>query len=119
LRPLTKISLGTEVVTATRGHPILVSGVGWTLAKDLKAGMLLNSVAGPVTVDGVQDVPEPKPFSERLIEKPDANSSDDLAYNLVVDESHTYFVGNHRVLVFDDMFRVFANSAQMSPVTPE
>jgi hypothetical protein len=111
LRPLTKIHLGSETITATRGHPFLVAGEGWKLAWELKVGMRLHSPSGPVLVDGVEDAGEQKPFYERLKEDPKADAGDDLAYNLVVDESHTYFVGSHRVLVFDDKFAALANAA--------
>jgi hypothetical protein len=109
---LTRISLGSEVILATRGHPFLVAGEGWKMAKQLKVGMRLHTVSGSVLIDGVQDVTELKPFYERLAQKPDANAADDLAYNLVVDESHTYFVGQHRVLVFDDRFAELADRVQ-------
>lgn len=111
LRPLTKIHLGPETLTATRGHPFLVAGEGWKLAKDLKPGMRLHSPSGAVLVDGLEDVTDRKPFYERLTEEPEADVADDLAYNLVVDESHTYFVGSRRVLVFDDRFAAMANAS--------
>jgi hypothetical protein len=109
LRPMMKISVGPEVITATRGHPFLVSGEGWKVARELNVGMRLHGASGPVTVDGLEDAPKWKPFYERLAEKPDADAADDLAYNLVVDESHTYFVGARKVLVFDDTFATLAN----------
>jgi len=111
LRPLTKIHLGPETLTATRGHPFLVAGEGWKLAKDLKPGMRLHSPSGAVLVDGLEDVTDRKPFYERLTEEPEADVADDLAYNLVVDESHTYFVGRRQVLVFDDRFAALANAS--------
>ena len=114
LRPLTRIHLGSETITATRGHPFLVAGEGWKLAWELKVGMRLHSPSGPVLVDGVEDIGEPKPFYERLTEEPQADAGDDLAYNLVVDESHTYFIGRRRVLVFDDRFAALANAAQVA-----
>jgi hypothetical protein len=109
---LTRISLGSEVIGATHGHPFLVVGEGWKMAKQLKVGMRLHTPSGSVVVDGLQDVSGLKPFYERLAEKPDADAGDDLAYNLVVDESHTYFVGQHRVLVFDNLFAAMANQLQ-------
>jgi hypothetical protein len=111
LRPMMKISVGPEVITATRGHPFLVAGEGWKVARELNVGMRLHGASGPVTVDALEDAPKWKPFYERLAEKPDADAGDDLAYNLVVDESHTYFVGAHKVLVFDDTFATLANQA--------
>jgi len=111
LRTLMKVSLGSETIASTRGHPFLVAGEGWKLARELKVGMLLHSPSGPVLIDGVEDLGEQKPFYERLKEKPKADAGDDLAYNLVVHESHTYFVGTQRVLVFDDRFAALANAA--------
>lgn len=109
---LTRISLDSEVIAATRGHPFLVAGEGWKMAKQLKVGMRLHTPSGSVVVDGLKEDSELKPFYERLAEKPDADAGDDLAYNLVVDESHTYFVGQHRVLVFDNLFAAMANQLQ-------
>ncbi len=76
-----RVSLGTEVITATRGHAFLVAGEGWKMAKQLKVGMRLHTPSGSVVVDGLEDVSELKPFYERLAEKPDADAGDDLAYN--------------------------------------
>jgi hypothetical protein len=109
---LTRISLGSDVIAATRGHAFLAAEEGWRMAKQLKVGMRLHGLSGSVMIDGIEEVTELKPFYERLAEKPDADAGDDLTYNLIVDESHTYFVGRCRVLVFDGWFAALANRVQ-------
>ena len=37
-----------ETIRATRGHPFWVSGIGWQMAKELKAGQLLHTPDGPL-----------------------------------------------------------------------
>ncbi len=85
--PTLQIQVADERIVATFGHPIWVIGSGWRMAKELKAGDQLHGVQGGVTIDKI----EPGPTF--------------LAYNLVVAETNTYFVGKHRVLVHDNMAR--------------
>jgi hypothetical protein len=106
--PLVNIGLGSETLTATRGHPFGVVGEGWKMAKELKVGMRLWSVGGAASVDRVALVPPAKPWHERLAESPDARPEDDLSYNLVVDDFHSYFVGQHKVFVFDHLRAAYA-----------
>ncbi len=85
--PLTKVRCGSETFLATRGHPFWVSGLGWRMAKDLKAGDLLHGLHGSVRIDAVEEEP------------------DQRAYNLVVDGFNTYFVGQTGLLVHDNVLR--------------
>ncbi len=82
--PMVRIGLGAGSLQATRGHPIWVVGSGWKVAKDLKIGERLHSVDGALTIDSHEDAAPTE------------------AYNLVVDDWHTYFVGPQRVLVHDN-----------------
>ena len=87
LRPATtlvKIGTGPNTLRATRGHPFWVTGDGWRLAKDLKAGDRLHALSGAVVIDRLEDAPPME------------------AYNLVVSDWHTYFVGHERILVHDN-----------------
>ena len=84
--PMIKLSIGTEAIVATRGHPFWVAGERWKMAKQLCSGTLLHSVSGAIPVDAVEEVPAAKPWYE-------------FAYNLIVDDFHTFFVGQHKVLV--------------------
>ncbi len=82
-RPLTRLTLAGEPITATGGHLFWVSGTGWVRARDLKPGQLVHTVTGTVRVDAVEEVPTEPTF------------------NLVVDGFHTYFVGDGKALCHD------------------
>ncbi len=83
--PLVKIGAGSTSVAATRGHPFWVNGEGWTMAKHLKVGDVLHGLDGAAVIDSIQEAPAKE------------------AYNLVVTDYGTYFVGEMRVLVHDNM----------------
>ncbi len=85
--PLVEIHVGSEIIRATRGHPFWVSGVGWQMAKELKAGQWLHTTSGGKLIDQV----------EHRGEAP--------CYNLVVADDHSYFVGNEQILVHDNLLR--------------
>ncbi len=90
LRPPAKmvcIRAGGDEITTTLGHPFWVDGRGWKMAKELKDGDLLHSLNGAVRIDKVE------------------NAGEEKAYNLVVDEFNTYFVGQQGLLVHDNEFR--------------
>jgi hypothetical protein len=76
--------LGGEKLSATKGHPFWVAGVGWRMTKELQDGAVLHGIHGPVRVDGVESGEEAE------------------AFNLVVADFDTYFVGESGVLVHDN-----------------
>jgi hypothetical protein len=80
---LLTITLDGEEIRATLGHPFWTAGSGWRMAKELKNGAILHGVAGSKSVASV---------------KPAAHEE---AYNLVVADFSTYFVGESGVLVHD------------------
>jgi hypothetical protein len=82
-----KISVDDEELRATRGHPFWVSGVGWRMAKELGDGARLHALKPS---DGIRSI------------KSDGKAE---AYNLVVAEFGTYFVGQHGFLVHDNTAR--------------
>jgi hypothetical protein len=84
---LLQFSIGREQIRSTRGHPMWVTGLGWRMAKELEKGAVLHSVAGTTRVDHVEaaDIAE--------------------AYNLVVADFNTYFVGASGILVHDNLPR--------------
>jgi hypothetical protein len=84
---LTHVYAGSERITTTLGHPFWVNGHGWKMAKELAAGDLLHSIGGAVRVEKVEPAGE------------------DKAYNLVIDDFNTYFVGEAGLLVHDNEFR--------------
>jgi RHS repeat-associated protein len=76
-----------EVIKATANHPFFVNG-NWVEAVDVQAGDLLSLSDGK-TLEVLHV------SAERLATK---------VYNLTVDENHTYFVGEKRVLVHNTNF---------------
>ena len=74
-----------ETIEATGGHYWFVSGRGWLKTRDLEPGMTLHTATGAVAV-------------EKLV----ANPTEQNTFNLVVDDFHTYFVGEQRVLSYDN-----------------
>jgi intein/homing endonuclease len=91
LRPpskLRKITLGGSEIITTLGHPFWVDGIGWKMAKELQPGQNLHALQGAALIARVDEVPQ----SEQ-------------AYNLVVADYNTYFVGSANVLVHDNLYR--------------
>jgi Pretoxin HINT domain len=80
-----KITAGEDIIEATGGHLWWVSGHGWVKSRDLKPGMMLHTATGTAEVASLTPNPTPQP-----------------THNLVVDGFHTYFVGPHRVLSYDN-----------------
>jgi hypothetical protein len=90
IRPPTKtltITAGEERLTTTLGHPFWVNGEGWKMAKELAAGDALHTLTGSLKIEKIETAP------------------DAPAYNLVVDDFNTYFVGHQGLLVHDNNFR--------------
>ena len=82
---LIHIGVNGETISATPSHPFYVDKLGWTLARSLKAGdVLVLSNGELVTVEWVQ---------HEILESPIK------VYNFEVEDFHTYFVGENRVLV--------------------
>lgn len=82
--PTIKISLEDDQVQATKGHPFWVSGVGWQMAKELGNGAVLHGISGSEKIRSVEPM------------------GDAEAYNLVVADFSTYFVGESGFLVHDN-----------------
>jgi hypothetical protein len=82
-----EIGLGDSTVTATKGHPFWVNGVGWRMAKQLQPGDQIHALSGGATVDRVE------------------SAAPAAAHNLVVADFHTYFVGSAQVLAHDNTYR--------------
>ena len=89
LRPSAKtvrIKTADDEIVSTLGHPFWLVGHGWKMAKELAAGDLVHSLRGAVRIENVEPAGE------------------NQAYNLVVDDFNTYFVGEG-LLVHDNEFR--------------
>jgi hypothetical protein len=78
------LALEGENVLATRGHPFWVVGTGWRMAKELGDAAVLHAVTGSTRVSAVEE------------------AGDAEAYNLVVADFNTYFVGESGLLVHDN-----------------
>lgn len=81
-----EVSFGDESFQVTGSHVFWVAGRGWTRARDLKAGQWLHAAADPVQITRV------------------ASSQTAEAFNLIVADFHTYFVGDAKVLSHDPLF---------------
>jgi hypothetical protein len=81
---IVKLSFGGEELRTTLGHPLWVAGVGWRMAKEIEDGAILQGVTGSPRVLAI------------------APDGEEEAYNLVVADFNTYFVGERGVLVHDN-----------------
>jgi hypothetical protein len=87
--PRTRVGLGSESIVATPSHPFWVLGQGWRMTKQLEIGNRVHTPSGGVLVEGIEKLkPDPTPAGK--------------TYNLVVADFHSYFVGDHGVLVHDN-----------------
>ena len=85
--PTVEIRAAGGTIRGTRGHPFWISGEGWRMAKKLRAGQLLHTATGPVSIDSAEP------------------SADAECFNLVVADCHDYFIGDAKVLVHDNTLR--------------
>jgi len=85
---LLRIRAGSNVIDTTPGHPFWVSGSGWRMAKELRTGDRLHALDGPAQIDQIDELPKPQ-----------------VAYNLIVQDFNSYFVGREGLLVHDNEFR--------------
>jgi hypothetical protein len=77
----------TEALEGSGGHPLWVAGEGWVNLRRVKSGMVLHGVGDSTVVSDVEET--------------DAQTT----YNLVVDQFHTYVVGEARILCHDNTAR--------------
>jgi hypothetical protein len=79
-----KLSVGGEEIQATRGHPFWVAGAGWRMAKEIEGGAVLHGITCAPRIEAVE------------------TAIDAEAFNLIVADFNTYFVGDSGVLVHDN-----------------
>jgi intein/homing endonuclease len=79
-----KVSIDGGEIKATKGHPFWVAGTGWRMTKELEEGAILCGLNRAARVNSI----EPAGQAE--------------AYNLIVAEFSTYFVGDKGLLVHDN-----------------
>jgi hypothetical protein len=82
--PIVKVSIDEEDVRTTRGHLFWVAGTGWRMAKELEKGAKLHGLKGSSEIRSAE------------------SDGEAAAYNLVVADVDTYFVGDHGLLVHDN-----------------
>ncbi len=85
--PLLKLQIGEHEFVVTQGHPFWVIGQGWRMAKELSVGDRVHTASGAAEIDRVEAGPQAE------------------AYNFVVNEFNTYFVGQPKLLVHDNSLR--------------
>ena len=81
--PIMKVTTEGGEIRATGGHTFWISGAGWTKLRDVKPGQQFHGANGPVEIQRLE-----KDGTEKT-------------YNLLVANSHTYFVGPELVLSHD------------------
>ncbi|MCE5269421.1 MAG: HINT domain-containing protein [Planctomycetaceae bacterium] len=87
--PRIRVGLGSETFTVTPGHPFWVTGKAWQTAKQLNSHDSVRTTSGSVPV--------------RSIERLDDDSANTKpAYNLIVADFNSYFVGTQGILSHDN-----------------
>jgi hypothetical protein len=81
--PLVEIHAGSETIRCTFGHLFWVCGIGWQMAKELRAEQWLHTVRGPLLIDKIEKTGEAS------------------CHNLIVADFNTYFVSDSALLVHD------------------
>ena len=89
---LTRVNIGDEVITSTGGHRYWETGFGWKRARDLGNGTRIHTINGTAAVSSSESAP-----SERT-------------WNLVVDDFHSYLVGEGGYLVQDLVYPAPTNA---------
>lgn len=83
LSPILNLKIENETLGTTRGHRFWVANSGWKMSKFLEPGNRLVALGGYPELHQVEEGKESQ------------------AFNLVVGQFHTYFVGNQKLLVHD------------------
>ena len=77
---------GKTEMTCTLGHAFWISGKGWLKMRDVKPGVMFHTAGGAVKLDEL------------------TGAKQQPAYNLVVADFHSYFVGPEMLLSHDPTF---------------
>jgi hypothetical protein len=85
---LAQVTIDGQTVYCTLGHVMWVNGQGWRIAKRLTPADRVHGISGALVVESVTEMPSPP-----------------VVHNLIVDDFHTYFVGEQGMLVHDITYR--------------
>ena len=85
--PMQTVSLGSQQLTLTTGHPLWINNTGWRMAKLLKRGDQVHCLNGSRKID--QSSPAPP----------------ETAFNLIIDDFGSYFVTELGILAHDNTYR--------------
>lgn len=83
-RPVVRIALAEETISASGGHLFWLAGEGWVRARELTSTQRFHSLTDTTTINAT-GVGESQP-----------------TYNLIVADFHTYFVGAAKILSHDN-----------------
>ena len=95
--PRMRVGLGGEKITATPSHPFWVLGQGWRMTKQLAVGERVHTPCGGVSIESI----------EKLQPDPTYNG---MAFNLIVADFNSYFVGEQGILVHDNTPRAHGST---------
>jgi hypothetical protein len=82
---IVRIETERDTILATGGHLFWVAGRGWVRSRQLQTGMRLHTAHGTTAIQTIATESDKQP-----------------AYNLIVPDFHTYFIGNARILSYDN-----------------
>ncbi|AMV19773.1 polymorphic toxin-type HINT domain-containing protein [Planctomyces sp. SH-PL14] len=97
---LYRVKTGDNEILCSHGHPFWINGEGWVQARSLQPKMPLHTVRGAVEVTSVE------PAGEGTV------------HNLVVADSHTYFVGKEGSFLSHDVTPRQATNALIPGLQP-
>ena len=103
--PRMRVRLGGESIVATPSHPFWVVGRGWQMTKQLVVGDRVHTPSGGVTVESIEKLGA------------DPSLATGWAYNLIVADFNSYFVGDQGILVHDNTPRA-ATAARLPGLGP-
>jgi hypothetical protein len=92
---MSRMEIGDQELHITHAHVVWVQGKGWEIARRVNPGDRLASLQGSSTVTDLEDRPVPP-----------------LIHNLVVQDFHTFFVGEDGLLVHDITYMDFRQPTQ-------
>ena len=87
--PRMQLRAGSDTIVTTPSHPFWVAGQGWRMTKQLAVGSRLHTLSGAASVETIEKLPIDPSYQG-------------MAYNLIVADFDSYFVGDAAILVHDN-----------------